>query len=194
MGEAQRYVFGSELLEEHHASLLRGAWDVTALPPPPPPKIAPKSPLPPKIAPPQASPIAKELRQRPRPPSSKAVESAGLELPPQLDGFVATQAPMLANLAIGAPGGGVYFHRHDAVCLPGTAVAAARARRRGSAAELPALPCYAMPAPQVIQVLLHGSKRWWWYHLLRHKYHDRNSGLTEICLCFEVPILIVNLM
>jgi hypothetical protein len=41
MGEAQRYVFGSELLEEHHASLLRGAWDVTALPPPPPPKIAP---------------------------------------------------------------------------------------------------------------------------------------------------------
>ena len=24
-----------------------------------------------------------------------------------------------------------------------------------------------------------------------HKYHDRRSGLTEICLCFEMPILIL---
>jgi hypothetical protein len=28
----------------------------------------------------------------------------------------------------------------------------------------------------------------------RHKYHDRKYGLTEICLCFAMPMLIVNLM
>ena len=60
-GEAHEYVFGSELLQQHHDELLRG-----------------------------------------------------LQLPPQLAGFVNTQAPLLVNLALGGPGSGVYFHRHDA--------------------------------------------------------------------------------
>jgi hypothetical protein len=60
-GEAHEYVFGSELLQQHHGDLLRG-----------------------------------------------------LQLPPQLAGFVNTQAPLLVNLALGGPGSGVYFHRHDA--------------------------------------------------------------------------------
>jgi hypothetical protein len=32
----------------------------------------------------------------------------------QFEGFFNTQAPLLVNLALGAPGSGVYFHRHDA--------------------------------------------------------------------------------
>lgn len=60
-GEAQEYVFGSDLLEQHHSDLLRG-----------------------------------------------------LKIPRQLSGFVNTQSPLLVNLALGGPGSGVFFHRHDA--------------------------------------------------------------------------------
>lgn len=60
-GEAHEYVFGPELLEQHHAELLRG-----------------------------------------------------LRLPSQFAGFINTQAPLLVNLALGGPGSGVFFHRHDA--------------------------------------------------------------------------------
>jgi hypothetical protein len=35
-------------------------------------------------------------------------------LPWQLNGFINTQAPLLVNLALGGPGSGVFFHRHDA--------------------------------------------------------------------------------
>jgi hypothetical protein len=38
----------------------------------------------------------------------------GTDLPRQLDGHFNMHAPLLVNLAVGAPGGGVYFHRHDA--------------------------------------------------------------------------------
>ena len=37
-----------------------------------------------------------------------------MQIPRQLDGFVNTQSPLLVNMALGAPGSGVYFHRHDA--------------------------------------------------------------------------------
>lgn len=59
--EAAAYVFGTELLEAHHAELLDG-----------------------------------------------------MAIPRQFDGFLNTQAPLLVNLALGGPGSGVYFHRHDA--------------------------------------------------------------------------------
>ena len=59
-GVARTYVFGSELLEQHHDELL-----------------------------------------------------AGMRIPRQLEGFLALEAPLLTNLAMGAPGSGVYFHRHD---------------------------------------------------------------------------------
>lgn len=61
LGEAQEYVFGSELLQQHHDDFLRG-----------------------------------------------------LKLPRQLSGFINTQSPLLVNLALGGPGSGVFFHRHDA--------------------------------------------------------------------------------
>lgn len=38
----------------------------------------------------------------------------GMQLPKQLDGFVNTHSPLLVNLALGAGGSGVTFHRHDA--------------------------------------------------------------------------------
>ena len=38
----------------------------------------------------------------------------GLRLPHQLVGLINVQAPILANLAMGPAGSGVYFHRHDA--------------------------------------------------------------------------------
>ena len=38
----------------------------------------------------------------------------GMHLPKQLDGFVHTHSPLLVNLALGAGGSGVTFHRHDA--------------------------------------------------------------------------------
>eukprot|EP01043_Picozoa_sp_COSAG02_P055875 COSAG02_NODE_6545_length_3503_cov_2.326968_3_plen_414_part_00 len=38
----------------------------------------------------------------------------GMQLPKQLDGFVNTHSPLLINLALGAGGSGVTFHRHDA--------------------------------------------------------------------------------
>ena len=60
-GEAKTYVFGSELLEQHHSDLLKG-----------------------------------------------------MKVPRQFDGFFNVEAPLLTNLAMGGPGSGVYFHRHDA--------------------------------------------------------------------------------
>lgn len=38
----------------------------------------------------------------------------GMKLPKQLDGFVNTHSALLVNLALGAGGSGVTFHRHDA--------------------------------------------------------------------------------
>jgi hypothetical protein len=37
----------------------------------------------------------------------------GLQLPDHLGGLLNLQAPLLANLAMGSAGSGVYFHRHD---------------------------------------------------------------------------------
>jgi hypothetical protein len=56
----------------------------------------------------------------------------------------------------------------------------------------------ALPAHIADQLNALLQRRWQphrcWVPPLSHEYHDRKSELTEICLCFEMPILIVNLM